>query len=248
MSDRLPVKLSDVKARLAEMGDVFETLPLVGDIAIVISAGTGRIYGPFFGEEDPICWVSPAFRSAADFEALRRSTEWNIGAERLWLSPELEYFVRDRHDFWNTYAVPGSIDPGTYRLAKIESALRLTSRFSLVSARTRIRQEVDIERTIAPEVSPAGLPPTIRAASYRENITIDSAADQAPVVPWIIRQMQLGGRVLIPARRGTRAQSIVGPLPNDLEVAADEGFRFSVDGGHMFKAAFPARSIAPVIA
>jgi hypothetical protein len=248
LSDRSSEELSDLISRLTEARDEHAMLSIGDDAVVVVSAGTGRLFGPFFGGEDPIGWMPPAFGSEGGLERLRESADWNVGGERLWLSPELEYFVADRHDFWNTYAVPPSIDPGAHHLSKSEAGLRLTSQLTLASARTGAGQDVEIARTITPEPAPADLPPTVRAVRYSEEITIDSAADGPPVVPWIVRQVQLEGRVLVPARPGARARSIVGPLPHDAKVATIEGFAFSLAEGHMFKVAFPAREIAPAIA
>src|SRR5688572_22618127 len=202
MDETQGVDLSALTARLTEAGDDFGHVRLSDDASILVSARTARLYGPFFNGRDPIGWVARAFENAPGFSALRESADWNLGGERLWLSPELEYFVADRRDFWNTYAVPRAIDPGSYELSRIEGGVRLSMAFDLRSARTGEHQATKIERRIVKVPPPTGLPRDIRAARYREEIRIDSVLGQPPVVPWIVRQVVLGGEIRIPARAG----------------------------------------------
>jgi hypothetical protein len=248
MDETQAVDLNTLTARLAEAGDDFEQVQLSDDASIVISARTARLYGPFFNGRDPIGWVPTAFESAAGFRALQESANWNLGGERLWLSPELEYFVADRRDFWNTYAVPRAIDPGLYELSRIDAGLCLRMSFDLRSARTGEHQATVIQRRIVEVDPPSGLPRDVRAARYREEISVDSVLGQPPVVPWIVRQVGLGGRIAIPAPAGARAGSIVGPLPEEARIAGADGFVFDLHEGELFKAAFAARDILPAIA
>lgn len=247
--EKTGVNLSSLTERLGEAGDDFQQLRIGDHASILVSALTARVYGPFFEGRDPIGWVAQAFGKATDFKNLRQSGDWNVGGERLWLSPELEYFVADRRDFWNTYAVPSVIDPGLYELSRIEGdGVCLSTAFDLRSARTGSHQAIRIERRIVPAPLSAALPPSVRTASYRQEISVDSASGEPPVVPWIIRQVRLGGEVRIPARLGAKASSIVGPLPEHAKVADRDGFVFGLDRGGLFKAAFAARDISPTIA
>jgi len=88
-----------VTARLTEVGDDFVEIALSEEATMIVSSRTARTYGPFFRGEDPIGWISDVFQSAEAFQLHLRSGHWNTGGRRLWLSPELEFFVADRRNF-----------------------------------------------------------------------------------------------------------------------------------------------------
>ena len=126
-------------ARLERNRLLHEVLPLQGDACIIVAERGGRIFGPFLGKGESVTWMSPAFTDAATFSAFVRAGNWNLGGERIWISPEIRYMVRDRKDFWNTVFVPPEMDPGSHALDRpAADEVRLTQSMSLEGTRSRV--------------------------------------------------------------------------------------------------------------
>ena len=45
--------------------------------------------------------------------------DWNIGGDRIWIAPEIQYNCHDRTDFWGTLDLPQQMDPGDYTLEQL---------------------------------------------------------------------------------------------------------------------------------
>jgi hypothetical protein len=250
--DDPPAGLADfsrelVEGRLAAIDDDIAFLPLGRDVGVVVSARTGRVYGPFVDGLDPIGWIAGSFAARDAFDNFVLSGDWNYGAERLWFSPELEYFVADRDRFWQTYAVPPIIDPGRYTLSTGGTGAELSASFELISSRSGVRQTVNVCRQISPVPEVAVGDPSLTVVGYRNEIFVESDAAGPPVVPWIVRQVRLGGRFSIAAKFGAQARTFVGHPPGGNMTAGDAGFAIDLAAGEMFKVAFAAKDILPSI-
>ena len=57
-------------------------------------------------------WVNPAVSALAE-------SRWNVGGERTWISPELDFFLVD-----GEYRVPEQVDPGNYKLVRHGNTLK----------------------------------------------------------------------------------------------------------------------------
>ena len=105
----------EISHRLEENDIPYGVLALADDVHILITQRGGRVFGPFLKpDSESLYWVNPAFAAADAFKAYLASGEWNLGGERIWIAPEVQYLVRDRTDFWNSLHFPPAMDPGAF--------------------------------------------------------------------------------------------------------------------------------------
>ena len=109
--------LAQVEARLTERGIVFRRLRVGPHAAVIVSSYGARVYGPFFHGGSSQSWLPAAFATSDAFAALHASAQWNVGGDRVWMGPEIEYMIPDRTRYWDTYDMPAAIDPGDHVLS-----------------------------------------------------------------------------------------------------------------------------------
>ena len=77
-----------IRQRLDENHLAYALMPLQNDTFIIISERGGRVFGPFLNaESESIFWVNEAFAAAESFRDGFASGDWNMGGERVWMSP-----------------------------------------------------------------------------------------------------------------------------------------------------------------
>lgn len=226
--------------RLARAGYHAEVLALAPGIDLVVSSYGGRIHGPFFDGVDQRGWVSDAFASDEALAVLIASGDWNIGGQRLWLSPELDFFVGDRARFWETFSVPNALDPGEHRLSRDGATVVIRQSLSLANLEARIERRISA-------MPGEGVSADPRIGAYRHEIEIVMPAGSAVAVPWIIEQVEPDGRAMIPVDRGTKAVAMFGAPPADILAERDGAIRMPVAADSTFKIAVPAGSSAGLL-
>jgi hypothetical protein len=239
----MKVRKVELIERLDAIGAGYSEIALAPGVDLVVSSFGGRVFGPFIDGVDAAGWASPAFATNSQLVDFAGSGDWNIGGERLWLSPELDFLVGDRTRFWETFSVPGVLDPGTHRLTGSASSAVIKQRID-IPGRGRIAVSRDF--TI---LSPEALPQAdgIRTAGYRQAIEIISAGPSRPAVPWIVRQIAPGGTVLVPVDAGGDAIAMLGEPPAALMRENAGAIRIDVRADTMFKIAVPALTSAGLI-
>jgi len=104
---------------LIEMGDQRGSL-------LILPYGA-RVLGLFSISSENFYWVNPMLVNAMDTETFFSSTGWkNSGGDRTWIAPEINLFIKDSNDPWNSYEVPASIDPGDYVIQSNNGTLMMT--------------------------------------------------------------------------------------------------------------------------
>ena len=92
------ISYQQVVARLEENGLPFGELALQNGVTIIVSQHGGRIFGPFLSKESAsIFWSNDVFAGPDTFKAFLDSGSWNIGGDRMWIAPEIQYHVPDRN-------------------------------------------------------------------------------------------------------------------------------------------------------
>lgn len=96
----------------------FQPLALTGPTGgLLITQRGARVLGVFLdGVADNLYWTNPAaVGDAGAAKAAVSSGEWNVGGDRVWLSPEIElHFLNPAQPHHTNYAVPADLDPGQY--------------------------------------------------------------------------------------------------------------------------------------
>lgn len=198
-----------VLARLDEQGITHRTLVLEDSSLLLVSQRGARLYGPFPSEsEGSENWMPDAFGSAEDFAALMESGHWNVGGERVWIGPEIQYMIPDRSDYWGSYDLPQSMDPGEHTWEGGEDDCVLTRRSSLAGYNLGSGQvELDVRIGVTAAANPLRFTSAyaqglsdVRFAGYTQRVEM-SFDGGAPLLSeaWNLAQIRPGGRVLIPA-------------------------------------------------
>jgi len=232
-----------VVGSLEKCREQFSLVELGADARLVITRYGGRIIGPFFGEDQECpLWLSPSFSEPNELAALLRRRAWNIGGDRIWVAPELQYNVRDRARFLQSYDLQQAVDPGTYTLAngcELEQEMRLLAydhqdRGKSLHAVRRIRRIDDPLRTLAGYEAISG---DLRFAGYEHEITLtDRAPDDLPSQAWNITQVPPGGVAIVPTVPGLEYADHHAPADAEHLEVSDHCLKARIKGDNcMFK-------------
>lgn len=197
-----------------------------GGQVVVLREG-GRVIGLVpGGSRENLLWTHPALASAAASRRLCRSEGWaNLGGDRTWLSPELEFFF-PRHPEMSVYTPPRAVDPGKYRLDDRDAeSVRLATSGVVAAYRAGLKLPFRLTKTVRLASSPLGgsAPAGVDYAGYSLTVTLElSARALAPplVAIWNLLQLPHGGELVIPTYRKCRPTRFFGVIPpGDLRVS-----------------------------
>ena len=204
------ITLHQVVERLAENGIAYYIMPLAGSAQVVVSQRGGRIFGPFLSPDAPgILWLNPAFATRVAFRAFLAAHNWNLGGDRIWIGPEVQYNFRDRQDPWGSYYLPSQMDPGSYVLevdgaggCRLHQDLTLSA-YNLASGEKELRIERAI-RHVADPLRQLSAYPAVSAgltfAGYQQKVYLkESRRDAIMSETWNLTQVVQGGAALVPA-------------------------------------------------
>lgn len=215
---------------LAEIGRPGEMCSYPDGSRLLLHLHGARVLGLFAADsEENFYWTHSALSSSGSAAAFFRSSGWhNLGGERTWLAPEIDLFF-PRYPDLTAYEPPAGLDPGKYRLERVEPSVRLVSRSELKLFRSRQTIHVEISKTWGPGVNPlryeacwkqlAG----VEFAGYTQRITLrlmGTHADEAgPVGTWSLVQLPPAGELFVPLHGETQPQVYFGTIaPGDLTV------------------------------
>ena len=113
------ITFSQVCRMLDAQKMAYEVLALGNDWKAIITQYSGRLLGPFKGENgESVLWVNAALNDEAAFRDFVRERRLHLGGERLWVNPELKFYCQAPELFDATYTVQPEIDPGNYALER----------------------------------------------------------------------------------------------------------------------------------
>lgn len=164
--------------------------------------------------------------------------DWNVGGDRLWLAPEVDWHWKTRQaaDF-AFYEVQAAVDPGAWEL------VARTRDFCRVRQRSRLRNrhrasEVTVEMarsfTLA-ELSDA--PFFSRWLAYRTDneVAIVNGTRGQRVGLWSLLQVPAGGEVIVAGAASPGFRTHFGRLPKALLKRSGQEARFEITGRHQYK-------------
>ncbi len=249
---------------LASGGIRYERLYVGPEAEIVVSEYGGRILGPFFPEAAGdggrgAFWLnSDAFTGTDAFAGFVAGREWNLGGERVWVSPEIRFHVADRTDFWSSLELPPEIDPGSHHLESDSSGDEPAGTVRLsrtVNVRDHFTGEMLngllIERSVAAAANPlrqSGFAHLVDAgvdfAGYRHRVRFSCEPDsEVPCEPWTLFQVRPGGWAMVAAAGGQVYRDYFEAVPGG-QVRRSEGcLAFRVGGKHRFKVGVKAANV-----
>lgn len=233
---------------LAAASEVYAVLPIGEGSAALITQRGGRVLGVFPAEDAPnLLWTNRAALSdAAAQRAFAEAGAWNLGGERLWIAPEIQYNVRNRADFWGTLHVPTAMDPAAYTLEADGGQVTLRAQMALDAYNLATgTQQLSVERVYQPVPNP--LPRATRAGvvygGYEQRVTLRATQPDIPAEAWNLIQLPAGGELIILSLPEVEAVDYFGSVPAAARMVHTEGtphVRLALTGRQQFKVGYRA--------
>jgi hypothetical protein len=228
-------------------------LELQNGLTAVITEYGGRVLGPFAGPDGvSLLWINSALADPAALAEMVAGRAWNLGGDRIWIGPEIQYTVHDRADFWGSYALPPQMDPGNYTLtALVDGAWRLEQSVALRAHNlARGSKTLRLDRAIRPAADPlrhlAAYDTLIDGVRYGGYEHIVALTDPQPNTilseTWNLAQVNPGGRLFIPAAPGVEVTDYFAPV-GDLLQRGPREISLTIDGRQQYKVGVQAAQL-----
>ena len=245
---------NQVQQRLDENNVPYAILLLGNGASVLICQYGGRILGPFLTQDSgALFWLNDVWKERTAFHNFIAERGWNLGGERMWVAPEIQYFVRDRQDFLGSYSLQPELDPGQYRLTQIHaSTWQLQQHMNLaVYSAGDSPKLLTATRQIRPAPNPLdalsacdALMAGVVYAGYEQAITLsDSAPNHVLSATWSLIQVKPGGDVLIPASPMVETTVYIPPAQSNFQTIANGHVRIPITGRSSFKVGFKAAHV-----
>lgn len=243
---------------LQEKGFAYSKLALQNGVSIIISQYGGRIFGPYLPPEilpggESVFWTNGAFAKPAAFDDFLDSGDWNLGGDRIWIAPEIQYNVHDRSNYWNTYNLPNQVDPGHYQLEQSQPGQwRLTQDMVLEAYNLGAgKKELSLERLIHPVSDPLRylgnyeeLTGEVLYAGYEQILSIsESKQDDLMTEAWNLVQLNPGGLLLIPSSPRVSYSDYYKPIDESLQTLYHDHIRLRITGNRQYKVGYKAAHV-----
>jgi len=164
----------------------------------------GRVIGIWTSpEESSLLWCNPDFPEAVKSGSLLDISNWaNPGGDRLWLSPERDFFISDHSDPWGTYAVPRCMDPGDYTYIADENTIRMNNAGVIKGYESDSETTFKVSRLFRPleesELTVVCNDPSVCSSGYEEEISMElTNGVPTPISFWNLTQVPKGGTVMM---------------------------------------------------
>ncbi|MFQ6032864.1 MAG: DUF6786 family protein, partial [Candidatus Zixiibacteriota bacterium] len=227
-----------------------------GGCSLVFTERGGRLIGAFPKKESENgLWTHP------QLERILRTDEWNVGGDRLWLSPEQDFFYKNPQRFKNWFC-PRALDPGNYKLIRSSpTAVTFQNIFNLSNIRTgETYKDVCVTRTMNYFSNPYASDPRMAEAldkiSYVGMKSIDEVSitgnhDHLGINPWIITQVNLGppgntGIAIVPTKAAdVQPIHYFARIPEDKLIVYSDYVSFKIDGQSTYKLGIRPEDLDP---
>ena len=214
---------------------------------VIVSEHGGHVFGPFSDSyPEGIFWIPEAVKDRERYKELIDSRVWNIGGDRVWIAPEIQFNIMDRSRFRETLDTPKTIDPGSYRMTREGDRVRLSMALDLESHNTvEGSMHVEFSRMIHRAENPLRKLPAYRelmeGLSYcglEEVIDLDvSSGQDIYAESWDLLQIRPKGTLFIPMYEPLRGTDHYEPA-GDHETVTDNGVCLRITGDSRYKIAY----------
>lgn len=227
----------------------YHIIALADDATLIVTQRGARVIGIFpSAASENLLWTNPAaFASPSNWQTFTGAGNWNLGGERIWIAPEIQYNVQDRADFWGTLRVPPTIDPAEYALVTAENSAHLSAQMTLNAYNlAHGRQTLSIQRRIAPAMNPLPPMPDVHYCGYQQQVTLQVQDLSLPTEVWNLVQVPAGGELIIPCGVNIEASDYFGSVPPDARAVHHDGvphLRLQLDGKRQYKVGYQSRSV-----
>ncbi len=242
---------SQLEASLQATDQAYAVVSLQNEVSLIVSRRGGRVFGPYLSaDSESIFWTNSALAAPETFREFLASDDWNLGGERIWIAPEIQYMVKDRTDFWGTIQVPPAIDPGDYSLKQIGPE---QCQFSMdctlpVYNLTTGEKQLHVEKAIHPVDDPLrglseykSLISGVTFAGYEQVVTLsESRLDGILSETWNLIQLNAGGQLIIPASPLIEYTDYYEPIDEDHQTLHTNHISLNITGRRRYKVGYKA--------
>lgn len=237
--------LNTVITRLEENQLSYKVVKLSNHAKILVSEYGGRILGPFLNNQSSFCWINPCFKEEESFQNFLKLKEWNLGGERIWLAPEMQYNVPDENDFWGSYRVPENLDPGNYKLTQnLYGHPMLSQEMMLKVYNQPIKEKaLYIERIIRPINNPidkANSSDVLFCGYAHEIILQEKINDGIVSEAWDLLQVNTAGTMYIPTTNCAEYTEYYEPFEPGYQEIHPTYVKLKIDAKKRYKVGYKA--------
>ncbi len=214
---------------------------------VIVSRHGGHVFGPFSDScPEGIFWIPDAVKDRDRYKELIDQKIWNIGGDRVWIAPEIQFNITDRSHFRQTLNTPKTIDPGSYRMRREGEAIHLEMELDLASYNTvEGSLHADFHRMIHRAPNPLRKLPAyhelMEGLSYcglEEVIDLRVSSEQDVLAEsWDLLQIRPKGTLFIPMYQPLRGTDHYEPA-GDHETVAENGICLRITGDSRYKIAY----------
>lgn len=244
------ISYRQVLAALQGNGQVYGVLTLQAGVRIIVTRRGGRVLGPFLDEDAAsLLWINAALASPAALADFIADDQWNLGGDRIWIAPEIQYNVHDRTDFWGTLHLPEQIDPGQYTLEACHGGWRLTQAVTLEAHNLASgSKHLTLEREISLTADPLralrdydALLHGVTFAGYTQTTLLsENTSDIIVSETWNLAQLNPGGSLVIPVTAAPECSRYVGDVPVEALEAQEHRLCIPITGQQQYKVGYKA--------
>jgi hypothetical protein len=219
-----------------------KTLTLESEAGSVLVTEYGaRILGVFIGERQNPFWVA---KNLSDLISRR---DWNIGGNRLWVSPERRFYYR-KPDSFEEWLCQSSLDPGSWSIVSSSGKsvdLEGEAELEDFASQTRIRLSFSRRFSINGTRVRRGLE---HVGIRVRDAMVAKGQVKNGINLWSLTQVRPGesrsGTVIIPTRRGAKPIHYFGKIPGDRLKVSSDHVSFKIDGAAIYKLGIAPEDIA----
>lgn len=225
----------------------YEILEIGEGWHIIISQHGGHVFGPFSERyREGLFWIPESVKQPEVYRKLIESRTWNIGGDRVWIAPEIQFNIRDRSRFRETLDTPKCIDPGDFMMEREFDAVCLHQSLDLESYNTvtgtvhvefgrRIRKALDPLRKL-PDYDI--LMESVSYCGYEQVLDLTAESEeQIFAESWDLLQVRPKGRLYLPMYRAMRGTDHYEPAGSH-EYPAGHGVCLEITGDSRYKIAY----------
>jgi hypothetical protein len=211
------------------------------DVGTVLVTEYGaRILGVFMENKRNPFWV------AKDLKDVVNRRDWNIGGNRIWISPERNFFYKKPKEFEEWFCQQ-SLDPGSWRIISWdERSVVLEEESEIKDFLGNTEVHALLSRQIF--VSDAWLKKNLGYMRIRVMDAIAARGDlKNGINLWALTQIRPGeeksGTVIIPTRRKAKPIHYFGKIPGDRLRVFGDHVSFKIDGSAVYKLGIASEDI-----
>lgn len=225
----------------------YEVLEVGEGWHIIITRHGGHVFGPFSSQyPEGVFWTPESIKNPEEYKKLIDSKKWNIGGDRVWIAPEIQFNIKDRSRFRETLDTPKTIDPGSFSMERSNDVVTLRQELDLQSYNTvtgivHVMSERKIRKALNPLRKLPECDILMKSVSYcgfeqALELTAESEAD-IYAESWDLLQVRPKGTLYLPMYSAVRGTDHYEPAA-DHEFLAGHGVALRITGDARYKIAY----------